>query len=478
MKVLALPLLSTAILLSIANFVLADTLQDVYELALKNDAQLKAAEASYRASIETEEQAFSQMLPQIVASASYSKSDEKVKSKNPRTTSADAVNFIPTESDTKTDNENYRISLEQKVFDLATWFNLKSGKAVTQQAQAQLAADQQALIIRVAEAYFSVLRAKDNLEASKAEEQATKRQLEQTQQRYDVGLIAITDVHESRAVYDNTVVQRLTFAGDLGTAYEALTVLTNHSHNNLWQLQADYAVVEPTPVARDKWVQFALEHNLQLAATRAATDASHQSAKSKKMAHMPTISANYSYNDNDRDGDTRNRLTGISDDSYNQSKGSTWGVTLTIPIYSGGGISSQRRQAYEQYNATLQTGIDTRRSVIQATRSFHLLVMTDVQRVKARARSVISTRSALEATEAGYEVGTRNVVDVLQARRALYASIRDYANSRYDYVLNMLKLKQQAGTLSPEDILALNKALEAAPAPTASQHSSGFIDLG
>jgi outer membrane protein len=196
------------------------------------------------------------------------------------------------------------------------------------------------------------------------------------------------------------------------------------------------------------------------------------------MAHMPTISANYSYNDNDRDGDTRNRLTGISDDSYNQSKGSTWGVTLTIPIYSGGGISSQRRQAYEQYNATLQTGIDTRRSVIQATRSFHLLVMTDVQRVKARARSVISTRSALEATEAGYEVGTRNVVDVLQARRALYASIRDYANSRYDYVLNMLKLKQQAGTLSPEDILALNKALEAAPAPTASQHSSGFIDLG
>ena len=142
-------------------------------------------------------------------------------------------------------------------------------------------------------------------------------------------------------------------------------------------------------------------------------------------------------------------------------------MTLTIPLYSGGGVSSQRREAYERYNATLQNEIDTRRTTIQATRSLHLNVMTDVQRVKARARSITSTRSALEATEAGYEVGTRNIVDVLQSRRSLYAAIRDYANSRYDYVINMLKLKQQAGTLSPQDIINLNKALVVAAAPSA-----------
>ena len=366
----------------------------------------------------------------------------------------------------ESEDENYNISLQQKVFDLGAWFNFKSGKAVSKQAEATLAADQQALIIRVAEAYFNVLRARDNLEASKAEEQATKRQLEQTQQRYDVGLIAITDVHEARAVYDNTVVQRLTYEGDLGTAYEALTVLTNSSHHNLWELVDNFAVIDPTPTAREEWVNFALKNNYQLAAAKAAAEAAHQTAKAKKMQHMPTITASYSYVDNNGD-----EFREGFEDSFTYTDGSTWGVTLRVPIFSGGGVSAQRRQAYEQYNAAFQSEIDTRRSIIQATRSLHLKVLTDVQRVKARDRGIISTRSALEATEAGYEVGTRNIVDVLNARRALYAAIRDYANSRYDYIINMLKLKQQAGTLSPQDIIELNKSLVAAPLPTASNQS-------
>lgn len=473
MKAIVRPLIA-AIFVSSTSPLFADTLQDVYELALKNDAKLKSAEASYRANIETENQAFSQLLPQVTGDASYSETDNDVESKNPFTNDSTGVppSFLaPTITETETEDEVYSVSLQQKVFDLPSWFNFKSGKAITQQAEAQLAADQQALIVRVSEAYFNVLRANDNLKAAIAEEQATKRQLDQTQQRYDVGLIAITDVHEARATYDNTVVQRLTFEGDLGTSYEALTVLTGSFHNNLWELNADYAIIDPTPVDRDAWVQFALKNNYQLAAASASTEASRQSAKAKKMEHMPKVTASYTYNDITSDGDSDNQITGISDDFYQETEGSTWGVTLTIPIYSGGGISSQRRQAYEQYNATLQTEIDTRRTVIQATRSLHLNMVTDVQRVKARARGIISTRSALEATEAGYEVGTRNIVDVLQARRALYASIRDYANSRYDYVINMLKLKQQAGILSPQDILDLNKALEAAPAPTALQQS-------
>ena len=472
MKAYTRPLTSIVIALSGITASYADTLQDVYELALNNDAKLKAAEANYRANIETEEQAFSQLLPQIVGSASYTKADNDVLNKG-ASLNPGVPNQFFTATDTQTDSEdeNYSISLQQKVFDLPTWFTFKGGKAITQQAEAQLAADQQALIVRTVEAYFNVLRAKDNLEAAKAEEQATKRQLEQTQQRYDVGLIAITDVHEARAVYDNTMVQRLSFEDELGTAYEAISVLTGHNHNNLWELREDYAITAPVPAERDEWVEFALNNNHQLAAARAATEASHLSAKSKKMEHMPKVTASYSYNDNSRDGDSHSRTYDADDFFYNDTEGSTWGVTLTIPIYSGGGVSSQRREAYERYNATLQNEIDTRRTIIQSTRSLHLNVMTDVQRVKARARSITSTRSALEATEAGYEVGTRNIVDVLQARRSLYAAIRDYANSRYDYVLNMLKLKQQAGTLSPQDVINLNKALVTASDPTANSIS-------
>ena len=335
MKAIVRPLIA-AIFASSTSPLFADTLQDVYELALRNDAKLKSAEASYRANLETEVQAFSQLLPQVDGSASYSETDEDVESKNPFTNDSTGIppSFLePTITETDTEDEVYSVSLQQKVFDLPTWFNFKSGKAITQQAEAQLAADQQSLIVRVSEAYFNVLRAKDNLTAAIAEEQATKRQLDQTQQRYDVGLIAITDVHEARATYDNTVVQRLTFEGDLGTAYEALTVLTGSFHNNLWELDADYAIVDPTPVDRDEWVQFALKNNYQLAAASAATEASRQSAKAKKMEHMPKVTASYTYNDSTREGDSDNQITNISDDFYTETDGSTWGVTLTIPIY-------------------------------------------------------------------------------------------------------------------------------------------------
>lgn len=422
----------------------AESLEDIYQLALQNDAKLKAAEASYRANIEREEQAFSQLLPQVIGSYSYSESDQDYNSRTRLATS---------EGNSTSETTTLSISLEQKLFDLSSWFSFKGGKALTEQAEAQLAADQQALIIRVATAYFNVLRAQDNLAASKAEERATQRQLEQTQQRYDVGLIAITDVHEARAVYDNTVVQRLTFEGQLGTAYEALSVLTSQTHNSIWSLKEDYPVIDPTPLDRKQWVEFALKNNYQLKAVTAAKAASHQNAKAKKMNHMPTVTATYQYNDTSSDNDFSDYS---GNDLFDDSEGSVWAVRLSVPIFSGGGISSQRREAYEQYNASFQQEIDTRRGIIQGTRTLHLNVTTDVQRVKARARGIISTRSALEATEAGYEVGTRNIVDVLQAQRGLYAAIRDYANSRYDYVINLLTLKQQAGLLSPQDILDLN----------------------
>lgn len=447
----------------------ANTLSQIYLLALENDATLKRAEATYRANIEVKKQALSAMLPQLNAEAYYRDIEKDVAGQ-----SIDSQTTLPVPSTNKTDttSEGYEVSLSQPLFDLPAWFSYKSGKQLTQQAQAQLAFEQQSLIVRVATAYFNVLRALDNLEASKAEERATKRQLEQTQQRFDVGLIAITDVHEAKAVYDSTVVQRLVDEGNLGTSYEALTVLTGQAHNNLWLLNKDFPVTDADPIDRDQWVQFALKHNYQLKAAIHAVDSARQTATAKKMEHAPKLSGFISYTDDNTSGTTTtfpaSSFSNIPPNTDTETQ--TFGLKLTVPLYSGGRISSQRRQAYEQYNAALQQKIETQRSVVQNTRASHITVTTDVQRVKARSQAIVSTSSALDATQAGYEVGTRNIVDVLEAQRRLYNSIRDYANSRYDYVIDMLNLKQAAGTLSPQDIEQINKWLVQAGTPAANPY--------
>ena len=441
----------------------ADTLADIYELALKNDAQLKAAEASYLANIEIEEQAFSALLPQISASGSYQDDDFDSAGFN-----QNALAVI--ESNYQADTTSYGISLQQNILDLSAWFRFKSGKERTKQAQAQFSFDQQDVIVRVAEAYFDVLRQIDNLEASKAEERATKRQLEQTQQRFDVGLIAITDVHEARAVFDTTVVRRLTDEGNLGTSLESLTVLTGQEHQNLWLLNKDFPVVDPDPMSRDEWVQFALKNNYALKAALYAAESARQNATAKRMGHAPTITGSLSYNDQDRNGEVSVTGTSLIIPQDQESDGTSMVLRLQVPLYSGGRVSSIRRQAYQQYNVALQNKIETQRVVIRNARSSHLTVSNDVQRVNARQQSIVSTSSALDATEAGYEVGTRNIVDVLQAQRSLYSSIRDYANSRYDYVLNMLRLKRAAGILTPQDTYDISKWLVEPGAPTANQY--------
>lgn len=457
--------LATAVWLACsASF--ADNLQEIYELSLKNDAQLKIAEASYRANIETEKQARSRLLPQVQADASYSDNDNEQSNYSFLT---GGPGRLSTDSDTQT--TAWGVSLNQPLFDLPAWFDFQSGKELTKQAEAQFSADQQALITRVALVYFNVLRETDNLRASKAEELATKRQLDQTQQRFDVGLIAITDVHEARAAYDAIVAQRLADEGNLATAYEAISILTGQPHANLWQLTEQFPVVDPQPVDRAQWVQFALDNNFSLKAARYASEASRQNSTSKRMEHAPTVNASLGYRDSNTDGSQDISIDGtpipggIPGDADGTQQAAM--IELRVPIFTGGYVSSQRRQAAEQYNGALQQRIETERQVVQTTRARHIATMTDVQRVKARSQSIVSAQSAVDATQAGYEVGTRNVVDVLQAQRVLYAAMRDFANARYDYVMDYLRLKQLAGTLSPQDILDLNKWLQVPAAPTA-----------
>ena len=448
----------------------AESLRDIYELALENDATLKAQQAQYLAGLEDENAALSRLLPQVTAAYNYQDSDTD-------TTSPGILGFDPTGrpiigdtfDNTNIQTDTYRVSLQQALFNLPAWFSFQSGKELSKQAEATFAANQQSLIVRVVEAYLAVLRSQDNLRAARAREEAFERQLEQNRQRFEVGLIAITDVYESQAAYDIAVVDRISEENNVAVALENLTVLTGRRHDNLDILVENFAAEMPQPNDRSAWVEFALANNFNLKASQYAEEAARQNAKAQRLAHAPTISGTASYTDSQTDGTRFQDPAGLFLFPPDQERQQTiFGVELSVPLYSGGGISAERRRAAQQFNAAREQRINLTRQTVTDARSLHMTVVNDVARVKARQQAIVSSKSALDATRAGYEVGTRNIVDVLNAENIYFAAIRDYANSRYDYIVNTLRLKEQAGLLSPEDVIRLDSFLEEPPPPTSS----------
>ena len=450
-----------------SNGLQAESLRDIYELALENDAQLKAEEAQYLANLETEKLGRSALLPQVAGNYSYLDSDSDVNSLSPRLVD-DGLRIVDTFANTDITRDGYQLSLNQALFDLPAWFSFQSGKEFTRQAEATFAANQQNLIVRVVEAYLLVLRALDNLEASKAQERAFERQLEQTQQRFEVGLIAITDVYEAQAAFDLSRVNRIVDENNVSVALERLSVLTGQNHSNLNVLKEEFEILLPEPNDRAAWVDFALENNFNLQAATYAEEAARQAAKANKLEHAPKVSGQIGYEDFSTDGDRTikpsNSLVGPPD---RDEELQYWQVRLDLPLYTGGAISANRRRAAQEFNAARENRINLTRNTVTSARSLHMTVVSDVSRVAARKQSIVSSKSALDATQAGYEVGTRNVVDVLNAQNTLFAAQRDYANSRYDYIVNMLRLKEQAGLLSPEDVYNLDSYLVPPPPPTA-----------
>ena len=445
----------------------AESLSDIYELALENDAQLKAEQAQYLARTETEYLARSALLPQVSTSYSYTDSDTD-RTAQSRDFNQPGLPIVNTKSNTDIDTDGYTVSLSQALFDLPAWFSFQSGKEIGKEAAATFAGNQQNLIVRTVEAYLQVLRAQDNLSASKAQERAFERQLEQSQQRFEVGLIAITDVYEAQAAFDLSRVNRIVDENNVSVALERLSVLTGRYPGTLNVLKEDMELKLPEPIDRAAWVDFALESNFALEAARHQEEAARQTAKANKLEHAPTVTGGYEYSDFSTNGDFRiNPETGFETPPDNNQDQSVWTLRVDLPLYSGGAISAKRRQTAQEYNASRENLINLTRNTVTSTRSLHMTVISDVSRVQARKQSIVSSQSALDATQAGYEVGTRNVVDVLNAQNTLFIAQRDYSNSRYDYIVNMLRLKEQAGLLSPEDVYRLNSYLITPPPPTA-----------
>lgn len=424
----------------------ASTLEEIYQQALENDHTYKAAQANLAAGQETVKIGRAGLLPAINGSAGYSELD--------RDTTINNINNSEPDSSSNT-RMGFEVGLEQPLFDMNAWYQYKGAKASTDIATTQFSVAEESLIIRTATAYFDALKAVDNLETAKAEENALSHQLEQTRQRFEVGLTAITEVHEAQAVYDSSTAERLIAEGRLGIAFEALEVITGQAQTELSPLKRDLPVAPPVPAEREPWVEMAMENNNALIIQRLTADAAKYNKSALKANHYPTVALQAGYSDYNNDGDLSSDLP-ADVDTQDQSIG----VVLRLPIFNGGGVSASRRQAAQQYIAAREQLNQTQRDIVQLIRSTHLTVTTSVTTVKARAQAIVSNQSALEATQAGYDVGTRDLVDVLNAQRSLYRAQRDYFDALYAYVLSSLELKRAAGTLSANDVAELNQWLD------------------
>lgn len=421
-------------------------LVSVYQQAALNNADLGAARADFKARQEQVPQARAGLLPNLSAGIVNTDSQSKV--------DTDLGNI-----DAKRSGLHYQASLSQPLFRIDRWYQLQAAHALTEQAAINLSATEQQLILDSAEAYFAVLRAQDNLAATKAEETAFKRQMDQANERFDVGLTDKTDVLEAQAGFDAARANRIFAERQVQDALEHLSTLTNHRHNALEGIRHSLPILPPTPADASAWVNTASVQNLNLKASEYAVTAAEENLRQRKAGHAPSLDAvaQYKRGDNDSLGFSSSASgVGYRGDAEQRSIG----LQLNIPLYSGGLVSSQVRESTQRLDQVQQQRESLRRVVVENTRNFYRAVNTDVETVQARRQSIISTQSALEATEIGYQVGTRNIVDVLNAQRQLYSAVRNYNNARYDYILNNLRLKQVAGTLSPDDLAALGEYLK------------------
>lgn len=440
-----------------------NTLAGVYELALRNDRTLAAAQATFRAGLEERRLGWAEILPQVNASYTYQDSTSKARGQFP----VGGELLLENQTDTDRETTRWAISLDQPLFDLPAWFRFQRGRELTEQARATFTVAQQDLIVRTAEAYFAVLRAMADLQASLAQEAALAGQLEQVEQRFEVGLVAITDVFEARAAFDIATADRLGFEGDVEVALENLSVITGRSHSQLWQLKDDFPVVDPTPAAIAEWVSFALDHNADIKVARQQRDVAQLDSRAAASQHLPRVTLGLSYQDAETDVTRRDLIAGERDAFPSDQKDRQVTVNVSMPVFAGGAISANRRRAAALHDGEVQRYDATVRQVTQNTRALHTSVRRNVARTRAREQAIVSSRSALEAAETGYEVGTRNIVDVLDAQRTLYSAIRDQANSTIDFVLDVVNLKRQAGLLTPADLIELNRWLEEPPLPSA-----------
>lgn len=431
-------LLSVLILLGLSQLAYAESLLDIYHQAQEKDPQLQETLAQRNAAFEKINEADAAKLPQIglTATSGYQKTNRDDQ-QTARTAGAG-------------------LSLTQALFRESVWMNSDITSKQAMSSDVALNIEKQGLMLRTAQAYFSVLAAQDSLEYTNANEKALQRQLDETQQRFEVGMTAITDVQEAKAAHDLAVADSINAQNTLANSFESLRQLTGNEHRFLDVLNTERFSPSPMAQSADQWLKDAQDHSLTLNQLRISKDVAKQQIDLAKAGHMPTLDLKLGANSNYTD--YKKNTTSKEDGTLNEG---TIGLQFNLPLYSGGATQSQVKQAQFNYVAASENLEKTYRSMQADLYKNYNNVFASIGTIKAYQQSVISADSALTATQAGYQVGTRTIVDVLNSTSKLYSAKQKLSDARYNYILSTLQLKQTAGTLSEQDLLDINQGLMA-----------------
>ena len=440
MRVACRKLLNVIFLFICMDIAYAADLLEIYGYALDGDPQYRQVAATNRAVLEQRPQALAQLLPTLTFSANAFTNEEDITSE---------FNPIGRPGKVSYDSHGYSLNLTQSLFSGDRIIGYLQADNLIKQADAELSAARQDLIVRTTGAYFEVLAAYDNLGFAEAEKKSLSRQLDQAKQRFEVGLSAITDVQEAQAGYDRAFAGEIAARNNVDNTQEALREITGIYFSDLALLGETMPLLSPEPEEIETWTGAALEQNLNVLATQHAVDSARREVQKQRAGHLPSV-----------DMVARHSLdsTGGRFGSYENTTNSI-GVQVNVPLFQGGFVSSRVRETHERLNAELERLEQARRNAQRMTRQAYLGVISGISRVNALNQAVISSETALEATEAGFEVGTRTAVDVVAAEQSTSQARRDYARARYDYLLDTLRLKQASGSLSVEDLSQVNRWL-------------------
>jgi outer membrane protein len=429
----------------------ATTLLEIYQQALQSDPRIHEAEARRLAALESKPQARGAYLPQIGFDGEWTTSET---SGSGSIVVGDIV--VPSASQSDSDTTRWQFSLRQTIFRWDQIVGLRRADKTVAKAEADREAAQQDLIVRVTQTYFDILAAEDQLTAIHANRNAIARQLEQAKQRFDVGLIAITDVQESQAAYDSSVADEIGAKRRLATAREFMREITGEYVSNLSAPGEDLPLISPDPANETGWIDIALAQNLTLVSSRIDEQLARDEISFRRNGHYPTVDLVASSGKFESEQTIAGNPPEVADNTRDSD---SIGIQFSIPIFAGGAVNSRVKEAVYLHRASREVLQRVTRATERETRDAYLGVLSEISRVQALERAVESNQTALEATQAGFDVGTRTIVDVLDAQFLLYQSITQYYQSRYDYLLNAMRLRQAAGSLQVQDIETLEQFL-------------------
>lgn len=437
----------------------AEDLLQTYELARNSDPTFSAAESNRLATREGRVQARAQLLPQLDGTATLSRT--RTDSDGGTRFDEDTNEIVSGESESDRRSRGIGVNLNQAVFDWSRITNLRSQSELATAADFTLDAEGDSLITRTSSAYFNVLVAIETLAAAEAQEAALKKQFDFADKRLEVGLAPITDVHEARAQYDSARANTIVTRNALEDAYQALTQITGAEIRNLKGLPEDFSPELPPQQDVDGWVQAAVDQNPFLKSLEYQVRSAEHDVGTAKAGHLPTLYLGGSYGDNDSWGESG--PPGLPEDEISrldsESQSRSLGLTLSVPIFSGGATQSRVRQAIATRDVRQDQYEAERRALVRDTRNAYQTLVAGISEVEARKAAVFSARSAYEASQVGLEVGTRTVLDVLDNQRTLFNAEREYALARYNFLQNRLLLEQAAGSIDVASVQDINRLL-------------------